>query len=346
MMEAPMKAIVYSGSSSPEPLAYQEIEKPIPGDDEVLIQVHAAALNPADWRVAFASPLIRRAVTKATKAKVPRPGHDMAGIIEAVGKNVTRFKLGDAVFGTAHGAFAEYACAPEARVALKPEIVTFEEAAAVPVAGITALQGLRDHGKLQPGQKVLINGAAGGIGTYAVQIAKAMGAGVTAVCSTRNVEMVRSLGADRVVDYTREDFTKGTERYDLILDNVANRSHSDCRRVLKRGGMLVTAGAPKNGAAVVVRLLKSLLRSRVLRQNVTFFMARINTADLTVIADMLRDGKVRSVIDRRFRLSQVTEGLRYVQEGHARAKVVIEIGSTGQAISADSQAQLERWSQA
>jgi NADPH:quinone reductase-like Zn-dependent oxidoreductase len=248
---------------------------------------------------------------------------DVAGEIIAVGKNVTQFKPGDAVFGGGKGAFAEYACARESKLAPKPEGVSFEQAAAVPIAGMTALQALRDAAHLQAGQKVLINGAAGGIGTFAVQIAKSFGAHVTGVCSTKNVELVHSLGADRVIDYTCEDFTEDGERYDLLLDNVGNRKLSAMKRVLRPNGKCVIAGAPKKMSAVFTWLLKIFARSLLLRQNFKFLIANINRDDLTTFGELITAGKVTPVIDRRYPLSGTADAMAYAEEGHARAKVVI-----------------------
>jgi NADPH:quinone reductase-like Zn-dependent oxidoreductase len=236
---------------------------------------------------------------------------------------VTQFKPGDAVFGAGRGTFAEYACAAETNLATKPESVTFEQAAATPIAGLTALQGLRDKGQLQPGQKVLINGAAGGVGTFAVQIAKSFGANVTGVCSTKNVELVRSLGADRVIDYTQQDFTQDSERYDVLLDNVANRTLSAMRRVLSPKGKCVMAGAPKELWAVFSRLVKGFVWSPFLRQEFRFFIAKMNRDDLTTLGRMIKAGKITPVIDRRYPLAETAAGIAYVEEGHARGKVVI-----------------------
>jgi NADPH:quinone reductase-like Zn-dependent oxidoreductase len=236
---------------------------------------------------------------------------------------VTQFKLGDAVFGLCKGAFAEYACALEAKLVRKPESLSFDQAAAVPVAGLTALQGLRDKGHLQPGQKVLINGAAGGIGTFAVQIAKSFGANVTGVCSTKNVELVRSLGADRIIDYTCDDFTQDSERYDLLLDNVGNRTLSAMRRVLGPNGKCVMAGAPKELWAVLTRLLKAFAWSQFIRQKFKFFIAKMNRDDLTTLCELIKAGKLIPEIDRRYPLDETADALAYAEEGHARAKVLI-----------------------
>jgi NADPH:quinone reductase-like Zn-dependent oxidoreductase len=323
-----MKAAVYYGYGSPDVLQVGEIEKPTPADDEVLIKVRAAAANPADWRLMRGIPYILRVlfrVPKPSHTRPGRPGIDVAGQVEAVGKNVTRFKPGDEVFGACRGAFAEYACAPESKLATKPPNVTFEQAASVAVAALTALQGLRDKGHLQRGQKVLINGASGGVGTFAVQIAKAFGADVTGVCSTRNVAMVRSIGADQVIDYTQEDFTTSGQRYHLILDNVGNHRLSACRRILDPKGTFVIAGGPKNGAVVLMRALRALAVSRFVSQTMLFFIARINATDLTAVAELMTAGKVTPVIDRCYSLSEVPEAMRYLEEGHAQGKVVISM---------------------
>jgi len=304
-----MKAAVYTKKKLGRVLGIWELEKPIPSDHEVLIKVHAASVNPLDWRM-----------------KSQRPGVDVAGQVEGVGRSVTRFKPGDAVFGTCKGAFAEYACASESTLVLKPDNVTFEQAASVPVAALTALQGLRDKGHLELGQKVLINGAAGGIGTFAVQIAKSFGADVTGVCSTKNVDMVRSLGADRVIDYTRDDFTHEGQRYDVLLDNVGNRSLSAFRRVLAPRGKCVMAGAPKQLWAVLARALKAFAWSPFLHQKFTFFIAKVNKDDLTVLCELMKAGKMMPVIDKRYQLSETADAIAYVEEGHARAKVVINFG--------------------
>jgi NADPH:quinone reductase-like Zn-dependent oxidoreductase len=322
-----MKAIVSHRYGSPE---CEEVEKPTAGDDEVLIRVHAASVNPLDWRLMGGRPYVGRLMAGLRKPKRTRPGVDVAGRVEAVGRNVTRFKPGDAVFGVCRGAFAEYVCASESGLVTKPHHVTFEQAASAPVAALTALQGLRDKGKIQGGQKVLINGAAGGVGTFAVQIAKWLGADVTGVCSTRNVDMVRSIGADRVIDYTREDFTKRGERYDLILECVGNLSVSACRRVLNRNGIYVGVGAPHGRwISPLPFVIKLLLLSRLSR-NVVLFIAKRNKGDLTIIGDLMESGKVTPVIDRRYGLREVPQAIRYLEEGHARGKVVITLESSSE----------------
>jgi NADPH:quinone reductase-like Zn-dependent oxidoreductase len=323
-----MKAIVYYNYGSPDVLKCEDIEKPATGDNEVLIKVCAASVNPLDWRLMRGTPRIIRILArlrKPTTKKPMRPGVDVAGQIEAVGRNVTRFKPGDAVFGTCRGAFAEYVCAPESALVTKPDNVTFEQAASVPVAALTALQGLRDKGHIQPGQKVLINGAAGGVGTFAVQVAKSFGADVTGVCSTRNVDMVRSIGADRVIDYTGEDLTRSGQRYDLLLDNVGNLSLSACRRLLSPNGRCVIAGAPKNVAIFFVRAIAGLVLSRFVSQKFVVFVAKINQEDLTFLGELMASGKVTPVIDRRYELSESPQAVRYLEEGHARGKVVISL---------------------
>lgn len=325
-----MKAIVYHNYGSPDVLKCEEIEKPVPADDEVLIKVHAASVNPADWRLLRGVPFIFHilfGLRKPTIAQPGRLGHDVAGQVEALGRNVTRFKPGDEVFGVSPAAFAEYACASESKLAAKGDSITFEQAASVPVAALTALQGLRDKGYIRPGQKVLINGAAGGVGTFAVQIAKSFGAEVTGVCGTRNMDMVRSLGAERVIDYTQQDFTQSGQPYDLILDCVGNHSLSEYRRVLNPNGICVIAGAPRNAAGFfLVRTLTTPVLSWFVSQKFVMFIAKINKEDLTIMGELMAAGKVTPVIDKRYSLSEVPEAIRYLEEGHARGKVVITLG--------------------
>jgi len=301
-----MKAAVYTKGKSGKVLELKDLDQPLPKKNEVVMLVCAASVKPLDWRM-----------------KSHRPGVDVAGQLVAVGERVTQFKPGEAVFGVCKGAFAEYACAPEDRLVLKPESVSFDQAAAVPIAGLTALQGLRDKGHLQPGQNVLINGAAGGVGTFAVQIAKSFGANVTGVCSTKNVELVRSLGADRVIDYTRDDFTHDSQRYDLLLDNVGNRTLSAMRRVLSPNGKCVMAGAPKELWAVFTRLCKAVAWSPFMRQKFTFFIAKMNRDDLMTLCGLINAGRITPVIDRRYPLTETADAIAYVEEGHAPAKVVI-----------------------
>ncbi len=321
-----MKAIVYHNYGSPDVLQCEEIGKPTPGDDQVLIRVRAASGNPLDWRFMRGEPYIVRAMTGLRKPKATRLGVDLAGQVEAVGRNVTQFQPGDEVFGASRGAFAEYVCAYEKALVLKPANLTFEQAAAVPVAAISALQGLRDKGRIQPGQKVLINGAAGGVGTFAVQIAKSFGADVTGVCSTRNVDMVRSIGADHVIDYTQEDFTQSGQRYDLIFDCVGNRSLSACRRVMSSRGICVVVGGPDGRwIGPLALFLKALLLSPFVSQNLVMFLASINKKDLVVLKELIEAKKVTPVIDRYYTLSEVPEAIRYLEEGHARGKVLITL---------------------
>ena len=324
-----MKAAVYTRYGPPDVVQIKDVEKPVPKDNEVLIKVCAASVNPADWRLMRGAPHIFRILFRLRKPTITQPGrlgHDVAGQVEAIGRSVIQFKPGDEVFGACPGALAEYACASETKLVMKPDNVTFEQAASVPVAALTALQGLRDKGKIQPGQKVLINGAAGGVGMFAVQIAKSFGADVTGVCSTRNVDMVRSLGADRVIDYTQEDFTEGGRRYDLILDNVGNHSLSACRRVLNPKGICVIAGAPKAAARFfLARAIMAPAFSRLVSQKFVMFIAKLNKEDLTVLHDLVKARKVTPVIDRCYELSEASEAIRYLEEGHARAKVVITL---------------------
>lgn len=322
-----MKAIVYCDYGSPDVLEYEDVEKPLPGDDEVLVRVRAAALNPLDWHYMRGTPYVARIGMGLRKPKVTRLGVDFAGTVESIGRNVTQFRPGDQVFGGRSGALAEYVSVREDRaVVLKPANLTFEQAAAVPVAAITALQGLRDEGRLQPGQKVLINGASGGVGTFAVQIAKSLGADVTGVCSTRNVDMVRSIGADRVIDYTREDFTRTGQRYDLVLDNVGNHSLLECRRALNPAGRYVMVGGP-SGRWIdpLLRAFNAFVLSRFVPQDMGMFMAELRKKDLIILRDLMEAGKVTPVIDRRYRLSEVPAAIRYLEEGHARGKVVIVV---------------------
>jgi NADPH:quinone reductase-like Zn-dependent oxidoreductase len=318
-----MKAIVYHNYGSPDVLQCEETETPAPANGEVLIRVCAASVNPID-RLYRGRPYLVRIKIGLSKPKDPRLGRDVAGQVEAVGSNVTQFKPGDEVFGTCSGAFAEYACASESAFVMKPDNVTWEQAASVPIAALTALQGLRDKGQIQPGQKVLINGAAGGVGTFAVQIAKSFGADVTGVCSTGNVDMVRSIGADSVIDYTREDFTKGTQRYDLIFDCISNHSLSACRRVLNPNGKFVIVGG-KKVRTLLTRALIGLAWSRFVSQNFVMFVAKLRKDDLTILGDLMKAGKVTPVIDRTYPLSEVPEALRYLEAGHARGKVVVTL---------------------
>ncbi len=312
-----MKAIVYHRYGSPDVLEYAEIEKPVPGDDEVLIKVRAASLNPFDRYSMRGKPFVARLMMGLRKPKLARLGVDMAGEIEAVVKNITRFKPGDAVFGASRGAFAEYVCTAESRVVSKPRNVSFEQAASANMVGLTALKGIRDNGHVQAGQRVLINGAAGGVGSFAVQIAKSFGAEVTGVCSTKSVDMVRSIGADRVIDYTRHDFTRSEGDYDVMLDCVGSRPVSAARRVLKPKGIYVIVGGP------IARFFELLFWSPFVSQKLALCRAKLNQDDSKLIGELMETGKITPVIDRHYTLQDAAAAMRYVEEGHARGKVVI-----------------------
>jgi NADPH:quinone reductase-like Zn-dependent oxidoreductase len=322
-----MKAIVYHQYGSPDVLELQEIDKPVVADDEVLVRVHAAAVGPHDWHFLRGTPYFVRMVAGPFKPKRKVLGRDMAGRVEAVGRNVTQFQPGDEVFGEINfGAFAEYVSAPEEGIVLKPANLTLEQAAAVPVSAITALQGLRDKGQIRSGHQVLVNGAAGGVGAFAVQIAKSFAAEVTGVCSTRNVDMVRSIGADHVVDYTREDLIQSGQRYDLILDMVGNRSLSDFRRVLSPEGVYVSVRAEMGDwIGPLTHVFKVLLASLVGSQKMVPMLAKQNEKDLIVLKEHLEAGEVTPVIDRTYPLGEVPEAIRYLEEGHARGKIVITV---------------------
>jgi NADPH:quinone reductase-like Zn-dependent oxidoreductase len=328
----PIKAIVKCEYGPPDALQLKEIEKPTPDDNQLLVRVHATALNPLDGHELRGQLIVRLFGEGLRKPKESRVGVDYAGTVEAVGKNVTKFKPGDEVFGGRTGAFAQYVCVRADRaVALKPENVSFEQAGAVGVAGITALQGLRDKGHIQAGQKVLVNGASGGVGTFAVQIAKALGAQVTGVCSTRNVDLVKSIGADRVIDYTKDDFTKENERYDIIFDNVSNHSFSERRRLLTDNGICVMVGAGGAGAheGFWSRLggnMGAALRSKFTKQKFVMFIAQFNQKDIETLGDLMQSGKLNPVIDRDYKsLADIPEALRYLEQGHARGKVVVTV---------------------
>jgi NADPH:quinone reductase-like Zn-dependent oxidoreductase len=316
-----MKAITHRCYGSPDVLKLEDIEKPTPADNEVLVKVHAASVNPLDWHFMRGTPTLARLQIGLGKPKDTRVGYDFAGTVEAVGINVKRFQSGDAVFGGTFGAFAEYVSVPEeGALVLKPTNLTFEQAASAPIAALTALQALRDKGQIQPGQRILINGASGGVGTFAVQIAKSLGADVTGVCSTRNVEMVRSIGADHVVDYTREDFTRSAQRYDLILDNVGNRSVLEYGRVLNPKGIIVIVGFES-----MTGVIKTMVLSPFVSHKVVSLQANVNRADLNIMRDLMQDGKVTPVIDRSYSLSDVPAAIGYLEKGHARGKVVITL---------------------
>ena len=325
----PMNAITHCEYGGPEVLKLEQVEKPILNDNQVLVRVRAASVNPLDLTIK--GPLLLRPLFGLRKPKETRLGVDYAGVVEAVGKNVTNFSGGDEVFGGRNGALADYVCVLADRaVVLKPANITFEQAAAVPVAAITALQGLRDKGRIRAGQKVLINGASGGVGTFAVQIAKSFGTEVTGVCSTRNVDLVRSIGADHVIDYTKEDFTKGNQRYDLIYDLVGNHSFSERRRILNPNGICVMAGLGGAGwhegfASRLLGELNGYLRSRFTTQKFIAYIAQFNKADMLILADLMQSGKVTPVIDRTFKFSETAAALRYLETGHARGKVVVAV---------------------
>ena len=325
----PMKAIVHCEYGGPEVLTLADVEKPTPADNQVLVKVRAASVNPLDLTIRGL--WLLRPLSGLRKPKDTRVGVDYAGTVEAVGKNVTQFKPGDEVFGGKNGAIAEYVCVLADRsVVLKPANMTFEQAASVPVAAITALQGLRDKGKIQAGQKVLVNGASGGVGTFAVQIAKSFGTEVTGVCSTHNVDLVRSIGADHVIDYTKEDFTKSEQRYDLIYDLVGNHSFSERRRILNQNGICVMAGVGGAGwhDGIAMRLageLNAYVRSRFVSQKFIAYIAQFNKQDMTLLADLMQSGKITPVIDRTYKLNQTADALRYLEQGHARGKVVINL---------------------
>ena len=322
-----MKAIVHRSYGSADVLKLEEIEKPSPRDDEVLLKVHAAALNPLDWRLLKGLPFIFRKMMKMPLPTTEHPvgiGRDVAGMIEAVGKSATQFEVGDEVFGSCAASVAEYVCAKESALVKKPERVTFEQAAAIPIAGYTAFQALRKL-EVQPGQKVLVNGASGGVGTFAVQIAKSLGAEVTGVCSAANVEMLLSIGADKVIDYTQEDFTKGEERYDFIFDCISNKSLAECRGVLTPNGKCMMVGAPHDVTMleIISSLTGTVLSNLFHQQKALTFMAKLNQADLMLLAEMVARGQVTPVIDRTYALADTPEAVRYLKAGHARGKVVV-----------------------
>jgi NADPH:quinone reductase-like Zn-dependent oxidoreductase len=329
-----VKAIVYDSYGSSDVLELREIDRPVVTDDGVLVRVHAASVNPVDWHTMMGTPYLVRLQAGLRRPKSEALGVDFAGTVEEVGRDVKQFRPGDEVFGARNGSLAEYVCVREERaVVQKPAGVTFEQAAAVPVAAISALQGLRDKGRIQSGQKVLINGASGGVGTFAVQIARSFGAEVTGVCSTRNVDTARSIGAGHVIDYTQEDFTRGRQRYDLMLDIAGNRSWSDCKRVLDDKATLVVVGGPKGNRWIgpLSQALKLRLGSiGGSRRVVAPFLAKITKEDLVVLRELLEAGTVTPVIDRQYPLSEAPEALRYLGDGHARGKVVVIVHQPGQ----------------
>ena len=323
-----MRAIVYRCYGPPAVLQLEDVARPVPADDELLVQVHAAAANPLDWHYMRGEPFIMRLSSGLGRPQDSRLGVDYAGVVVAVGKDVTRFKPGDAVFGGRTGAFAEYLTAREGgAVVHKPNNISFEEAAAVPIAAITALQAVRDKGKVQAGQRVLVNGASGGVGTYAVQIAKVLGAEVTGVSSTRNLELVRSLGADHVIDYTQQDFTAGTRPYDVIIDNVGSHSLLAYRRVLAPDGIVVMVGSTSRDPWLgpLARPLMALVLGPFVSQRFVMLLAELNPADLETLRGLLEAGEMRSVIDRRYGLAEVPAAIAYLEEGRARGKVIINV---------------------
>ena len=322
-----MKAATYTRYGPPDVVQIADVEKPTPKDNEVLLKVCAASVNPYDWHFLRGTPYFVRISTGLGKPKNTQFGADVAGVVETVGPRVARIKPGDAVFGLGRGTFAEYACAPESSLAAKPGTITFEQAAAVPIAALTALQGLRAGGGIQPGQRVLINGAAGGVGAFAVQIAKSFGAEVTGVCSARNLDPVRSIGADRAIDYTRENFTKGSLRYDRILDAVGNHSLLASRRALNPNGVCIIVGALSGRwmLGALARGFAAPLLSRFVSQTLAMVMTKSTPEDLALLHDLMKSGKLTPVIDRRYNLAELPEAIRYLEAGHARGKVVITL---------------------
>ena len=323
-----MRAVIKRCYGVPHSVRLEAIPKPTPGPGQILIRVRATSVNPAEWYGATGQPRMIRLMNGIGAPKDTRLGFDVAGTVEAVGPEVTLFKPGDEVFGGARGAYSEYVIAREkGAIVMKPANLSFEEAAAIPIAAITALQGLRDHGRIAAGQKVLVNGASGGVGTYAVQIAKALGAEVTAVCSGRNAELVRSIGADHVIDYTKEDFTAGEARYDLILDNVGNHGFFALEKVMTPSGIIVVVGGSKEGSLLgpIKRVAWSKVIAPFVEPPLPFFIAQLNKADLELLAQFAREGKLKTVIDRRYPLDEVGEALAYLGAGHARGKVVVTV---------------------
>jgi NADPH:quinone reductase-like Zn-dependent oxidoreductase len=323
-----MKAIVYRCYGGTNVLKLESIARPPSADDRVLVKVQAASVNPLDWHYMQGKPYVMRPGSGIGAPQSIHMGADFAGIVDTVGKNVKRFKPGDEVFGDRDGAFAEYvSVADEGAVSIKPTNMTMEQAAAVPIAGVTALQALRDKGNVQAGQKVLINGASGGVGTFAVQIAKNYGANVTGVCSGKNAEMVKSIGADHIIDYTKEDFTQGTERYHLIIDNIGNHSLSEIRRVLTPNGTLVIVGGPSDNSWIgpLSGLIRAAVISPFVSQKMIFMLAQANKDDLRILGDMMQAGKLIPVIDKRYKLAETADAIDYLEQGHARGKVIVTV---------------------
>lgn len=327
-----MQAMVQDTYGSAEVMQVREVDKPEIGEGEVLVRVRAAGVNPADWAIMSGLPYIARPVYGLRKPKISVRGTDVAGVVEAIGSGVTRFKVGDEVYGSSKGSYAEFAAAAEDQLAPKPANLTFEQAAGVPMAGLVALQAVRDHGKVHAGHKVLINGASGGIGTFAVQIAKALGAEVTAVVSTRNVELVRSIGADHVIDYTKEDFTRSWQQYDFILDNVSNRSLADLRRALTPTGMLVPNGGrfDKTWMASGGRIVQGKVMFQFGSQTLGNFLVKMGHEGLLALTELIEAGKVTPVLDRSFSLSETAQALDHVGAGHARGKTTITIDAAAE----------------
>ncbi len=323
-----MKAIVCRTYGRPDVLRLEEIGKPVVTEDGVLVRIRASSINPVDFFTFSRAAHIARKLSRKRGPQVV--GTDFAGTVEAVGKNVTHFKPGDEVFGGRQGAFAEYVAMPESGPLVgKPANVTFEQAAAVPVAAITALQAVRDHGRVRPGQRVLINGASGGVGSFAVQIAKLLGADVTAVCSSRNLDRARSLGADRVIDYTKEDYTRSAERYDVLIDIAGSHSWSESTRALKPKGTFVLAGASAytvfGGNGAIMHIIRFRLASLLSSRRFAFFIAKLNKEDLALSGELLSSGKLTTAIDRQYALEQVPEAMNYMAEGHAKGKIVVRM---------------------
>ncbi len=326
-MTATMKAITYERFGGPEVLRYEDVQKPEPGNGEVLVKIQASAVNPLDWHMLRGKPRIIRLSPDVRGKKPMRPGRDLAGTIEKVGQNVSGFRAGEQVFGAVQGAFAEYVCGPETAFARKPEAVSFDAAAATPIAGLTALQALRDGARLRSGGKVLINGAGGGVGTFAVQIAREIGAEVTGVCSASAAPLVRQLGADEVFDYRSEDFTALADKYDLIVDLIGNHPYRRLKRALKPDGRVAAVGGGAGGVYSLgrwmVRTAAAAAASRLTRRKVGFLMSRLDIQDLNYLGELIVSGKVKPVIDRRFRLAETPDAMRYLGAGHAHGKVII-----------------------
>jgi NADPH:quinone reductase-like Zn-dependent oxidoreductase len=324
-----MKAILQQRFGPPDVLRLADTDRPEPGADDVLVRVHAAAINPADWHILRGDPYVARLMgVGLTKPKTPVAGSDAAGVVETAGANVRALRPGDEVLGFLRGAFAEYACAAEDKVVPKPASLTFEQAAAIPIAATTALRGMRDVGEVKAGQRVLVNGAGGGVGTFAVQIAAALGAEVTGVCSTRNVELVRSIGAAHVIDYTMEDFTAGPTRYDVILDNVSNLPLAQLRKALTPTGALVLngGGSPGHVFGPIATILKAVAVNLFVSQRLRPLPSKESREELLAVTELIEGGKLRPIVDRTYSLADAAEGLSYVEQGHARGKVAVTVG--------------------